>query len=515
MRRRAILWGSAMGAAVLGGLALVRPRRETPLAPLESTPRLPPRDKLWNWIESLNAFGPRLTASPAHALCIDYIADELASLGLVVHRQTHRIRRWTPGHASLTLADGSRIPVAAPYPYSGMTETGGVTGDLVWFDKAPKDFSAARGKIAVVPVGRLDLTTLTTLMLFERKASLPEGSADLANGEVVPVLGPLTNTFLPRAREAGVRGVICLFEGLSEELASDQVLPFTTPYADCPALWVGAGQRARLKAAARAGSSATLILEAELEDAETDTLHTVLPGRNPHETIIVNTHTDGPNACEENGPAGLLALAQAHAGRQDRQRSIVLVFATGHFQIPQIVEGHGQATSAWLKAHPELWDGGPGHARAVAGLTLEHLGCMEWKDRGEPSRPEATGKLEREIVYTTNPVMEQVYRAATSGRTKLRSLTVAPRLGHLFLGEGSTLYQCGIPSISLVPGPDYLCQILPGGGLERLDADFAYQQVETFSRALSMLDRLSAANIGGISPAWDSPGAKLLSLIRR
>lgn len=58
MRRRAILWGSAMGAAVLGGLALVRPRRETPLAPLESTPRLPPRDKLWTWIESLNAFGP-------------------------------------------------------------------------------------------------------------------------------------------------------------------------------------------------------------------------------------------------------------------------------------------------------------------------------------------------------------------------------------------------------------------------------------------------------------------------
>jgi hypothetical protein len=146
---------------------------------------------------------------------------------------------------------------------------------------------------------------------------------------------------------------------------------------------VGEAQAAHLKA----GGAATLVLEAALDEADTDTLHAILPGRNPHETIIVNTHTDGPNACEENGAAGLLALAKAHGSRTDRQRSIVFVFATGHFQIPQLVEGHGQATLAWLRRHPELWDGKPGHARAVAGLTLEHLGCLEWKDRGEPLTP--------------------------------------------------------------------------------------------------------------------------------
>lgn len=501
MKRRTMLWGGAAGALVLAGLALFRPRRLKPLPHVVHAPATD-RDELWHWIEQLNSFGPRLTASPEHQRSVEYIAEELGALGLEVHRQTHRIRRWTPGHTALTLSDGSSLPVAAPYPYSGKTDESGVTGELVWFDKAPKDFSSARGKVAIVPVGRLDLTALTTFMLFASKTSMPGGSADLANGEVVPVLGPLTNTFLSRAKEAGVLGVVCLFEGLSEELARDQVLPFTTPYADVPALWVGAGQAERLKAAAAGKVSATLVLEATLADADTDTLHAVLPGNREGETIIVNTHTDGPNACEENGPAGLLALAKAHAARKDRQRSLVFVFATGHFQIPQVVEGHGQATLSWLRAHPEFWDGKPGHARAVAGLTLEHLGCMEWKDRGDPLHPTATGKLEREIVYTTNPVMEQIYRASVAGRTKLRSLTVAPRFSHLFLGEGSTLFQCGIPSISLVPGPDYLCQILPNGGLERLDADFAHQQVETFSRAISWIDRLTREEIGGVLPAW-------------
>ncbi len=506
MRRRTMLWAGVMAVAAL---AWLRPGRIRPLPPLGQMPQLPDRDTLWHWIERINAFGPRLTASPAHQLSVDYIAEELAALGLEVHRQTHRIHRWTPGRTAITLGNGTSIPVAAPYPYSGMTGPEGITGDLVWFDKAPKDFSAARGKIAVVPVGRLDLTLPTTLMLFQRKAALPDAGADLERGEIVPVLGPLTNIFLPRAKAAGVRGVICLFEGLSDELARNQVLPFTTPYADLPALWVGEAQAAHLKA----GGSATLVLEAALDEADTDTLHAILPGRNPHETIIVNTHTDGPNACEENGAAGLLALAKAHGSRTDRQRSIVFVFATGHFQIPQLVEGHGQATLAWLRRHPELWDGKPGHARAVAGLTLEHLGCLEWKDRGEPPNPAPTGRLEREIVYTTNPFMEQVYRAAAQHRTKLRSLTVAPRLSQMFLGEGSTLYQCGIPSISLVPGPDYLCQILPSGGLDRLDADFAQQQVATFSRALSYLDAAPSEVIGPVAPTLDRPGAFLRHLV--
>ncbi|XGU19672.1 hypothetical protein ACETU7_34125 [Rhodococcus sp. 3Y1] len=37
---------------------------------------------------------------------------------------------------------------------------------------------------------------------------------------------------------------------------------------------------------------------------------------------------------------------------------------------------HGQATSTWLEAHPEMWKGEDGQARAVAGIAIEHLGAL-------------------------------------------------------------------------------------------------------------------------------------------
>jgi hypothetical protein len=64
------------------------------------------------------------------------------------------------------------------------------------------------------------------------------------------------------------------------------------------------------------------------------------------------------------------------------------------------------------------------------------------------------------------------------------------------LGEGQPLYASGIPTISSCPIPDYLCQVLPGGGLDRLDPDYAFQQVETFARTVDLLDRMPRGEIG-------------------
>lgn len=507
-RRRLLLSGAA---AILAATAFQRLRSKTP-EPLPATPidlaQLPTRDELWRWIEQLNSFGPRLTGSEAHARSIDYLESEFQALGLQVHRDAQHIRRWTARGSSLTLSDGSPLAVAAEYPYSGMTTSQGVTGELFWFDDNPGDFSQARGKIAIVPVARIDLSRLKAIAMFQRKSSLPDEGADFQAGEATPLLGPLLAAFLPQARQAGVLGVICVFEGLSDAQAQHQVLPFTTPYADCPALWVTAGTGQRLKDAAQQGLSATLVLDAALEDARTDTLYAVLPGNNAGETLIINTHTDGPNACEENGAAGLLALARHQARRAERNRTQVFVMATGHFQIPQVTT-EGQATTAWLARHPELWDGQDGHAKAVASLTLEHLGCNEWKDDRAAGGPSPTGRLERELIYTTNPLMEQIYLQAVADRTKLRSLTLSPRTKKVFFGEGQPLFLAGIPGISLIPVPDYLCQVLPGGGIERLDPDFAHQQVVSFSRALHYLDALATADIGTVSPTWSEPRALL------
>lgn len=483
-------------------------RRPTALALPSGLPFAPERlanqDELWSWIERLNAFGPRLTGSPAHAASIDMIAEELQSLGLTVQRDTHVMTRWTAIRTGLKLDGNVDLEVASPFAYSGETTAEGVTAPLIWMGEKPKSLAAAAGKIAVVPVKNSSIGMLIRDLMFTRKAFYPDrADADFSGTVTTPLLSGLTPGIdLKAASAAGVLGVICVFQDMSEDSARDEYNPFTTPYGGCPALWVGPKAGAQLKAACERGAQATLVLEAELKaDVPSDTVFAVLEGSSPDETLIVNTHTDGPNACEENGPAGLLAMAQymSRLPIEQRRRSVVFAFITGHFQLPQFGEHENQATSRWLDDHPELWDGKPGHRKAVAGITVEHIGCREWKDNAAKSASVPTGKLERELVYTTNGVMDQVYADAVKGRTKIRALTVSPRNG-VHLGEGQPLFAVGIPTIAMCPLPDYLCSQTPGGDLDRLDPDFAHQQVQTFTRALLHLDAIPADLIGPPEP---------------
>lgn len=458
----------------------------------------PSKDDCWNWIRQINAFGPRLTGTSAHEACIDFLAAELERIGLQVEETVHSITRWIPQRVALSTPEGVDIRVASPYPYSGQTAENGITAELVWFRGIPRTFHRARGRIAVVSLKRRDLTQILLALCMKRRTCLPDQRANFPFRIRTPLLTGLMGVPLDKARREGVRAVICVYEGISPAQLEGQVLPFTTPYADLPAVWVNEAEGERLRSLAANRREVTLTLTATLERVPTLSLHAILPGQRRDETVIINTHTDGPNACEENGSAGILALAR-HFSRQSisaRRRTMVFLLATGHFQIPQIGRNGDQATSAWLAAHPELWDGKNGHARAMAGLTIEHLGCMEWRDDDCSGAPAPTGKFERDIVYTTNTQLNRTYVSAAHGRSRIRSVTVFPRSKHVMLGEGQPLYSAGIPVISTCPIPDYLCQILPGGGLERLDPDYAYEQILTFARIATELDKASSQQLG-------------------
>ena len=91
----------------------------------------------------------------------------------------------------------------------------------------------------------------------------------------------------------------------------------------------------------------------------------------------------------------------------------------------------------------------------------------------------------------------RVYQTAAEDRTKIRSLIVAPRNG-FFFGEAQPLYDANIPSISLCPLPNYLCAAPQGGGIEKIDPDFLYEQIGTFAKSLLMIDAIPAALIGSI-----------------
>lgn len=75
--------------------------------------------------------------------------------------------------------------------------------------------------------------------------------------------------------------------------------------------------------AAGGQASATLVLIADITaGAATETVWGWLEGSaNTGQNIIINTHTDGPNAAEENGGLGLLALARHLAALPSRPQA--------------------------------------------------------------------------------------------------------------------------------------------------------------------------------------------------
>jgi len=284
---------------------------------------------------------------------VDWLAGQLSAVpGVRVRTDRLTFGRWLARDFALTVsgpASAGRsgpVPLAYYYPYSGQTPPGGVTGRLVDLGLYPAGnpvvsgyteafWVPARGAIALVravpPEFSLDLAQTATGGYVPGRVSALAAvdyaayAAGLANplfqgiSEPVPLLD---------ARNAGVLGVVVAWTGLPDDEVVNQYNPFTTSYPaasglpspgdpGCPAVWVGDSAGAELAALAAGGqASATLVLTADITaGAATETVWGWLEGSgDTGENIIINTHTDGPNAVEENGGLGLIALARYLAG---------------------------------------------------------------------------------------------------------------------------------------------------------------------------------------------------------
>lgn len=457
------------------------------------------KDEIWKLQNQINDFGSRLTGNYAHQKYIELLKRELEKYNLDIYEDSHTFDKWEAKHWSLSIqhenGEKEEVPTPFYYPYSGETNEAGVTGELVYCKRGLGMFKKAKGKIAIVEVS---LPTLPTSLILKKRSVYPS-TVKLPKTLTNAVIGSvLCGPDLKEAKKYGVLGVICVWKKLSACNANGQGLPFTTSYQGCPSLWVNQTVGDRLIQLAKSSAKATLTLEADVEKgAISKTLYAVLPGKNTKETIIISTHTDGPNACEENGGIALLSLARyfEKIPQEQRLRTMIFVFATGHFQIPQFGVREGQATSRWLENHPELWDGKGNNKKAVAGVTIEHLGCKEWRDNSKHVNYGQTNPIELELVYTGNKIMNQIYLNAMSGRLKARSVTLRPRNG-IYFGEGQPLYQVGIPTISLVPGPDYLCKESANGEIDKLDVGLMEEQVQTFLKLLIEIDKTSTEVLG-------------------
>jgi hypothetical protein len=298
-------------------------------------------------LQHLNAkiagFGLRTTGSPAHRAMIDWLERSVQRLpGIRTTSQNFQIERWQPLTGALEsagwlTAGHELIKVAGAIPYTKPTFAG---GQLVYLPAAePITAANARGKIVVRDFPPVD------------RGYTAEG---------------LLDQDLVAAGQAEAAGLVIGFD-----FPRDQVRGYYDPHTGThyrvPGVFVGVDEALRLKQLA--GTPAGIAVLAHNDRASTRSLIATLPGRSP-ERIVFDTNTDGNTWVQDNGNAGMLALAGyfSRLPVSCRPRTIQFVFATGHLNRPT------EGTEFFARDLDADYDKGT----VAFAFAMEHLGTREF-----------------------------------------------------------------------------------------------------------------------------------------
>jgi hypothetical protein len=525
LTRRAVLARGAccLPAAMAGGALLAGPARA---AKRTSVPRsggsrapvpLPSPERVREEITTMVEFGPRLTASDAHAAYVDWLEQEFTDVGLqVLPRDNFTTDRWLAQEVGLQILEGPAagpVKVATYFPRSQETPPTGVSGPLVYGGTAPAPSISFTGtgdleaSLARYPSelaswasglssltggeqGSILLVDLPVPVPATTGALLPISSfqywpghtlADWATSEFKRLwLVPGLDMPLAQFQQTGASAVVFILDASYEALAGGY-LPFLQSFQPLPALYVDRDTGRALRARAAGRPNTRLTLTATRQPTQTQALTAVLPGASD-EVLIFNTHSDGQGFVEENGGVAFLQLARYFASRPaSRRLRRTLVFSVwpGHM-VADILQPQG-----WMADHPDLVQ------RAAAALTVEHLGCTEWNDTvGGGYAP--TGLPEAYFVWTTQGKMLELTRDSVVASRLDRTALMRPPAQ---FGVGGAYQSAGIPQIGAIAGPEYLLTISSNGDLDKLDERLAARQIAWLADLTYRIDPVRASTL--------------------
>ena len=456
-----------------------------------------PAGQLLAWQRELDAVGLRATGTSEHERYVDRLRDRLERAGVgQVGFEPVPLRRWSvrQGAWSLAVLDG---PGAGPartasyVPYSGSTPAQGVTGELVVYDPAnPPPAGSLRGKIALfdVPPAGVPFSTFTAVGY---RTYDPKGVLDPKAPYDRPWLGqqPVIDA-LEALGAAGAAGMVAVLD-LPADAAHGTYYPYDGRIRRVPALYVDRTVGAKLRQLAAGDVRVRLTLDAVVKQVTTRNLVGLIPGASS-ELMLLHSHTDGPNAIEDNGPDAIVAMSQylARLPRGSLPRSIVVLLTSGHF-----VGGAG--VDAWIARHRT------GSIRRTAGaVTLEHLGAREWMPQ-PTGRTKLTGRPEPGTFFcpASSPLVNASYRSLTRAKAAPGSV-LKPYLkdpkspdGGTWPAEGNALWaRAGIPTTNYITGPTYL---LNWGisTVDKLDVARMHAEAVSFTQLLLELSRVPKAKL--------------------
>ncbi|MCK9878910.1 hypothetical protein MXD59_24650 [Frankia sp. Ag45/Mut15] len=471
--------------------------------------------------------GPRLPGWPGHDEWCTWLTDELAAAGLRIEPcEEYTYDSYQPADFALEILDGpgaGPVEVATSYVRSAGTSAQGVTGPLVLATGFPTPSqiealidpaavtAAIRAWVAAVPAGSLRGTVLlvdlpapgrlTANVFTAISAYLQWDGHDEADWAQIDYsrlwLGPWPD--LNDFAALGLAGVVFTTAASRPALRGNYSSHTARPQ-PLPALVVDreVGARLRERAAARPRTRLTLI--SPVRRTRLRQITAVLPGESD-ECVIVNTHTDGQNAFEENGGVAAVALARHFAALppgQRLRRTLVFALYPGHMSGRVGIEN----SRAWILRHPDLV------RRAVGAVSIEHLGATEWID--DPARGyHASGENELYAIWTTQgPTLDTIAKPALVAAGLQRHALLKPPLQ---ITPGAPFHKlAGVPHVSGIAGPSYLVVVSPDGELEKFDADLAAAQVGFYADVVGRFDTADRAALrtGDPTLGQDTPTAE-------
>lgn len=261
------------------------------------------------------------------------------------------------------------------------------------------------------------------------------------------------------------------------------------------------------RAKALPGVRARVTLVSRRAPVTTRTLTVTVPGSG-RERVVVDSHTDGTNAVEDNGPIAMLAIARYLSGLPSacRRRPVQFSFSTGHFyqRLVSPARRHG-GTGVVARRLDRDYDGG-----TVAGVVVvEHLGAREWtaapRADGVGRVLRLTGRPELTLVgVSESPKLvggvETVIRRHDLRRTALLrgadgavAERVPPRCS--FGGEGTPFNERLLPTVATIAAPQTLYNA--PFGFEGIDFGLMRAQTLAYTDLVLRLERMSRADIAG------------------
>jgi hypothetical protein len=525
-RRELMQQGVAASAAfglanVLGGVPGARAALPAALAGTGGVDRrlLPTGRDMYRDVKHMVELGQRYPGNDAHNAFIDWLDRGFRSAGLrMLPRDPFPFTCWLAKDWSLELLEGPGrgiVPVASYQPYSGNTQPSGVVGELAYLGAVPplalsgdpQDVTTLRAAvdrlqseladwasaaIAGIPggvAGRIVLVDAQTLPLTEddfgplttyaHDPDRPVGST--------PNFKRLALSLIPAASvfaQAGAAGYIVTLDA-SDAMAAGTYGPYGSAITGLPGLLVGRDTGAKLRRYAQSRPKTRLTLTAAVKPSSTDQLVGILPGDgSTDEVLILNTHTDGQNAFEENGGIGLVHLARYFARlpkARRLKRSLVFSAVSGHFAGPALPQTRG-----FIDRHPDLV------ARAAASVTIEHLGASEWVDDARGYHP--TGGPDMFVIWHSQtgiagPVVESMIA------NDLRHSRALRPAGDYMIAVGTAFNESGVPTVSSIVAPNYMVSWADNGHLDKFLPGRAAREVRWAADLVTRLDSIPAAQL--------------------